>query len=98
MPEALTKKKSAAVPRPAEWKLRRARGLQILEAPALAEQGWLVHGFSTRPGGASELPASPGTGKSRRERVLNLGFTDWDTRARVVENRGRFFRAIGAEQ
>jgi polyphenol oxidase len=98
MPEALTKKKSAALRRPAGWKLRRARGLQILEAPALSELGWLVHGFSTRPGGASELPASPGTAKTRRERVLNLGFTDWDARARVLENRGKFFGAIGAEQ
>jgi polyphenol oxidase len=95
MPPALTKKKSAPRSRPAEWKLRRANGLQILEASALAKLDWLVHGFSTRPGGASELP---GTAKTKRERVLNLGFTDWDTRARVLENRGKFFRAIGAEQ
>jgi polyphenol oxidase len=28
--------------------------------------------------------------------VLNLGFTDWDSRARVIANRRKFFRAIGA--
>jgi polyphenol oxidase len=90
--------------RNAAWKLRRAAGLQILEAPALAQLDWLVHGFSTRPGGAS-LPgatgvlASPGTAfKKKPERVLNLGFTDWDSRAHVLENRRKFFHAIGAEK
>jgi len=92
MPAAVTKKKSA--PRkPAatlsEWKLRRAGGLQILEAPSLASLGWLVHGFSTRPGGASELDGT---------RVLNLGFADWDSRDRVLANRHEFFAAIGASK
>jgi purine-nucleoside/S-methyl-5'-thioadenosine phosphorylase / adenosine deaminase len=95
MPLAPTKKKSAARSG-TEWKLRRANGLQILEAPALAKLDWLVHGFSTRPGGASELPAA--LTKAKRERVLNLGFTDWDTRAHVLENRGKFFRALGADK
>jgi purine-nucleoside/S-methyl-5'-thioadenosine phosphorylase / adenosine deaminase len=97
MPQAATTKKSAAGGGPAEWKLRRTNGLQILEAPALADLDWLVHGFSTRPGGATELPAGSRAGQTKRERVLNLGFTDWDTRARVLENRGKFFRAIGAD-
>jgi len=74
----------------AEWKLRRAGGLQILEAPALASLDWLVHGFSTRTGGESKFPASGG-------RVLNLGFADWDSRERVLENRRNFFRAITAD-
>jgi polyphenol oxidase len=82
----------------AEWKLRRAAGLQILEAPALAQLDWLVHGFSTRPGGASELPSGSGAAKTKRERVLNLGFTDWDSRARVLENRKKLFHAIGADK
>ena len=30
--------------------------------------------------------------------MLNLGFTDWDSRARVLENRKKFFRAIGADK
>lgn len=86
------------------WRLRRAGGLQILEALPLARLGWLVHGFSTRPGGASRLDPSAHCGAGQRsrgsrrapEKVLNLGFTDWDRRERVTENRKRFFRAIGA--
>ena len=72
-----------------EWAIRRAAGLQILEAPSLARLGWLVHAFSTRPGGASDLSGA---------RVLNLGFTDWDSRDRVLENRKKFFAAIGASK
>jgi YfiH family protein len=63
------------------WTIRRARGLQIVESNALARLGWLVHGFSTRPDG---------------ERALNLGFTDWDERKRVVANRTKFQTAINA--
>ena len=104
----LAKKKTAPQPRAARnaapWKLRRTRGLQVFEAPALARLGWLVHAFSTRPGGASELgegDSSHRTGTRRSgkapERVLNLGFTEWDSRGRVLENRKKFFRAMGAE-
>jgi polyphenol oxidase len=77
------------------WVLRRARGLQILEAPQLAQLSWLVHGFSTRPGGASELEANPDRGKIT-ENVLNLGFTDWDTREHVLKNRQNFVAALKA--
>jgi polyphenol oxidase len=77
------------------WVLRRARGLQILEAPQLAQRSWLVHGFSTRPGGVSELEASREGGKIT-ENVLNLGFTDWDTRGGVLKNRQHFFAALKA--
>ena len=98
MPLIVENRKSAvrARARNAEWKPRRSGALQVLESPALARLGWLVHGFSTRPGGASELPAPVRGSKSKSERVLNLGFTDWDTRPRVTENRAKFFRAIGA--
>jgi polyphenol oxidase len=72
--------------------------LQILESPAFAALDWLVHGFSTRPGGASKLTASTGAPQTRNHRVLNLGFTEWDSRARVLENRKNFFRAIGADK
>jgi YfiH family protein len=75
------------------WALRRARNLQILEARQLAKLSWLVHGFSTRPGGVSELEASRDGGKIA-ENVLNLGFTDWDTRESVLENRQHFFAAL----
>jgi YfiH family protein len=100
----VAKKRSAARKRPAakrihkpsaNWKLRRAGGLQILESPALARLNWLVHGFSTRPGGASDLK-SLRNGRELKEKVLNLGFTDWDVRERVLENRDKFFRGIGA--
>jgi YfiH family protein len=77
------------------WILRRARGLQILAAPPIARLSWLVHGFSTRPGGASELEANRDGGKIT-ENVLNLGFTDWDTRERVLKNRQTFFAALKA--
>jgi YfiH family protein len=77
------------------WVLRRARGLQILEAPQLAQLSWLVHGFSTRPGGLSELQTSR-DGCKIAENVLNLGFTDGDTRERVLKNRQNFFAALKA--
>jgi YfiH family protein len=88
--------------------------LQILEAPALARLDWLVHGFSTRPGGVSEIPPGATTSlraaraRTARKRdafsasgrdlgpILNLGFTDWDSRQRVLENRDKFLHAIGA--
>jgi polyphenol oxidase len=93
----MTKKSARRAGSSGEWKPRRTAGLQIFESPALAKFDWLVHGFSARPGGTSELPAAPRSAKSKPERVLNLGFTDWDTRARVTENRIKFFHAIGAE-
>jgi hypothetical protein len=49
--------------------------------------GWLAHGFSTRPGGASVLDGKPS---------LNLGFTDWDERDRVSANRAKFAEVVGA--
>ncbi|MGH9746233.1 MAG: peptidoglycan editing factor PgeF [Candidatus Acidiferrales bacterium] len=104
MATGVAKKKSAARQRPAakrrepagaKWNLRRAGGLQILEAPAFARLDWLVHGFSTRPGGASNLKPLR-NGREASEKVLNLGFTEWDTRQRVFGNRGKFFAGIGA--
>ena len=77
-------------PRPrisAPWSLRTAHSIQILELAPFKKFPWLLHGFSTRPGGASVL-ASGG-------HVLNLGFTDWDTREAVLKNRHTFQSAIG---
>jgi polyphenol oxidase len=75
-------------------RLRRAAGLQILELLPFTKFDWLVHGFSTRPGGVSTLesqhPGPPGT-----EKVLNLGYTNWDRRGHVDENRCRFAAALG---
>jgi polyphenol oxidase len=96
--------KPAPPKRPAAWKLRRAGGLQIIEAPPLARLDWLTHGFSTRPGGTSEVPAAnPAEGAPRKrsatgDGALNLGFTDWDSREHVLENRARFLRALGAQK
>jgi polyphenol oxidase len=80
-----------------EWKLREALGLQIVEFSKLSRLKWLVHGFSTRPGGASKLDRAGNEGTST-EHVLNLGFTDWDTRDRVLANREKFFSALGAKK
>jgi YfiH family protein len=80
-----------------KWNFRQAGGVQILEAPALARPNWLVHGFSTRPGGASELKTTR-DGREVCEKVLNLGFTDWDKSERVRDNREKFFKSIGASK
>ncbi|MGC1991241.1 MAG: peptidoglycan editing factor PgeF [Candidatus Acidiferrales bacterium] len=82
--------------RPPTWHLRRSNGLQILEASALARLNWLVHGFSTRPGGVSEFPAQQESNAS--EKVLNLGFTEWDSREHVPENRKKLFASLGASR
>ncbi len=58
-----------------------------MQVPALAKLPWLIHGFSTKPGGVSNQDA---------EKVLNLGFTEWDTKENVLENRRRFQSALGA--
>jgi len=72
---------------PLPGKYRRACGLQIVESHTLGNLDWLVHGFSTRPGGISELDGKP---------ALNLGFTDWDQRESVAENRAKFAAALSA--
>src|SRR5260370_25067765 len=69
------------------WTERRVVGARILQVPALAKLPWLVHGFSTRPGGVSDQGG---------EKVLNLGFTEWDNRENVLENRRPFHSALGA--
>jgi YfiH family protein len=61
--------------------------LQILQAADLKRVSWLVHGFSTRPGGTSKCY---GGGN------LNLGYTKEDSRESVEKNRSRFLLALGA--
>jgi purine-nucleoside/S-methyl-5'-thioadenosine phosphorylase / adenosine deaminase len=107
MMPASTKKRPARKPPASEppsrsaknapWKLGRANGLLILRSPNLSQLDWLLHGFSTRPGGASEMQAAA-NGRKAAEKVLNLGFTDWDSREHVLANREKFFRAIGASR
>jgi YfiH family protein len=70
------------------WLLKRSGGLQILQLAPLAKIPWLVHGFSTRPGGTSVLDG---------KKVLNLGFMEWDSREAVTENRRLFQSAVAAK-
>jgi YfiH family protein len=48
---------------------------------------WLIHSFSTRPGGSTTAYGG---------RTLNLGFTKDDARENVEKNRGRLLLSIGA--
>jgi hypothetical protein len=98
MTPAIAKKKPSTSKRSHKtesWVLRHARGLKILEAPLLAQFDWLMHGFTTRLGGASEWKAHRDGGETT-EKILNLGFTDWDTRDRVLKNRQEFLAALKA--
>ena len=71
------------------WVLRKVGGLEVLQLEPFRKLPWLVHGFSTRAGGQSELNG---------ERVLNLSFMDWDQREKVEENRRRFQAAVGGSE
>jgi YfiH family protein len=70
-----------------KWTELNSRGILILQVPAFARLPWLIHGFSTKPAGVSNQDA---------QKVLNLGFTEWDTKENVLENRRRFQSALGA--
>jgi YfiH family protein len=69
------------------WPERTLRGVRILQVPALLKLPWLIHGFSTRPGGVSDAEG---------EKVLNLGAVEWDSLENVEENKRRFQSALGA--
>ena len=85
---SLRRKKSGCALASKDWTERKARGLRILQVCALAKIPWLIHGLSSRPGGVSELGG---------EKVLNLGFAEWDARENVLENRRRFQSVLHAE-
>jgi polyphenol oxidase len=70
------------------WTERASHGVRILQVPAFRKIPWLVHGFSTRPGGISDI---------EDEKVLNLGAVEWDSRENVEENKRRFQSALGAK-
>lgn len=55
---------------------------------------WLLHGFSTRPGGATVAYQSGVAGEWKGE--LNLGFTASDEPANVTRNRAAYLKALGA--
>jgi polyphenol oxidase len=99
-PRATSTKKSGATKSGARtkgWPTRRAAGMQIFKVPSLSRLTWLVHGFSTVTGGSSALERTR-DGEKSAERVLNLGFTEWDTRDAVLANRKKFYSAVGASK
>ena len=59
----------------------------ILRSETLTRIPWLIHGFSTRPGGFSRVYGG---------RTLNLGFTKQDSRSTVERNRAAFLSQLGA--
>lgn len=67
------------------WSVREVAGLPVLTANIFDGLPWIVHGFSMRKGGASKLEGAA---------VLNLGFTEWDSRETVARNRAAFLRAV----
>ncbi|MGH9514307.1 MAG: peptidoglycan editing factor PgeF [Terriglobales bacterium] len=61
--------------------------VDVLCVPSLIKLPWLVHGFSTRPGGVSKVYGG---------NALNLGFTAHDTKAAVERNRHEFISTLTA--
>lgn len=61
--------------------------LEILRADRLSSLPWLVHGFSTRPGGTSRCYGG---------KTLNLGITHDDIARNVERNCSIFLEAVGA--
>jgi len=66
---------------------RKSTGLKLLQSADLKRVPWLVHGFTTRPGGFTT---------SYGGRTLNVGFTKDDLRASVERNRKAALVAAGA--
>lgn len=58
-----------------------------MQAPGFKKISWLVHGFSTRPGGVTSCYGG---------KTLNLGLTSDDPREHVEENRRRLLANLGA--
>ncbi len=61
--------------------------IELLHSEKLAKLPWLVHAFSTRPGGVSRAYGG---------HALNLGYTKHDTRSAVDQNRQLFLKKLGA--
>jgi YfiH family protein len=61
--------------------------LAVLHSEKLGRVPWLIHGFSTRPGGFSRVYGG---------RTLNLGFTKEDSRSSVNRNRAAFLKQLRA--
>lgn len=59
--------------------------LEVLKVKGWNQYDWLLHGFSTRDGGVSQVYGGS---------TLNLGWTKEDNPASVAENRSRFLSAV----
>jgi polyphenol oxidase len=68
-------------------KVRGKSTLKILQGLSLESVPWLIHGFSTRGGGCSNIYGG---------NALNLGFTKQDAPRAVEQNRAIFLRELGA--
>jgi len=78
------------VPTPAKARSaarQKSTGLKLLQSADLKRVPWLVHGFTTRPGGLTTAYGS---------RALNLGFTKDDLRDNVERNRKAALLAAAA--
>ena len=67
----------------------RENGLDVLRVEGWKRYEWLLHGFSTRDGGISQVYGGA---------TLNLGWTKEDDPASVAENRTRFLAAVCGER
>lgn len=85
------KAESPAEIRPQRQKRVAKSRVEIVRVAEWSAWRWLVHGFSTRTGGATTAyrPA-------QRTGELNLGFTASDSHENVEENRRRFLETLGA--
>lgn len=63
--------------------------IELLTAPKLSDQRWLLHGFSTRNGGVSSAYG---------RNALNLGITKHDSKEHVDQNRKLFLQTLGNEE
>ena len=95
LPKRGVSKNPAPRLRPSPWTECTSQGVRTLQVNALNKLPWLVHGFSTRPGGVSALAGRSAVAEEKVEQVLNLGFAEWDSRENVLENRRRFQSALG---
>jgi hypothetical protein len=77
----------ASLSKPSRVKPVTRTKLRLLQSADLKRVPWLVHGFTTRPGGFTT---------SYGGRSLNVGFTKDDLRANVESNRKQVLLAAGA--
>src|SRR5947199_9049047 len=62
---------------------------QVVTAAPLTAFSWLIHGFSTRQGGRSDVYGG---------RSLTLGFTKQDSHSVVEQTRRTFLQGLGARK